>query len=209
VSILKKSVGVAAAALAATAMMASAAVASEATWVVKKGTNPPVSAKSPLSGGNVGPAILQTSLGQIQCDQTFSINLGTNPGPHPAGVVTGSLTSLTFTNCTDTIPLFNVTGVTANGLPWSGTVDAHPATPLITLNNPSVTISLAGGLTCVYGAASMVADADNANSEIEFINEPMSRTSGSLLCPANGTYTATYSVKDADGHSVEVIHQDP
>jgi hypothetical protein len=210
VSILKKSVGVAVAALAAMAMMASSAVADEASWVVKKDSDPLQSATSPLGGTNNGPALLETSAGDIWCDQSYSLRLDENPGYHhpvdnPDGVVRGTLTSLTFTNCDDNIFLFNVQSVTANNLPWSGIGDAHDQT--LTLYNPSVTINLGLLGSCVYQAGSMVADADNANSRVHFVDEPMTRTSG--ICPATGTYTATYDVRDADGDPVELIHQDP
>ncbi|MER8185209.1 Tat pathway signal sequence domain protein [Kitasatospora sp. NPDC094015] len=120
--------------------------------------------------------------------------------PAAPGTATESLTGLTFGSCTS-----NVTGVTSvrsltvGSLPYRVAVDDGPGLP-VTLTGGAAPIqatavlnSWFGNLTCSYQlSGAFSGNADNAAHSLAFHNEHFAKSGGSVLCPADGYFSATY-----------------
>ncbi|HEX2086296.1 MAG TPA: hypothetical protein VHF89_11485 [Solirubrobacteraceae bacterium] len=144
------------------------------------------------------------SAGDIDCSASaFGGTLGTNPFT-PS--VTGSLTSLTFSSCTDTIPFVTVSSVTTN----VGTgVNAKTATATwvapgtnstFAIAGVEVTVTFSSGSTCIYQPTGATATAKHnsnttpKNNEYHFDDVPVTKIGGTFgFCPTNGvTWDALY-----------------
>lgn len=107
-------------------------------------------------------------------------------GSDLAGTITSagatSITSATFTGCGAT--------VTAQNLPWSGSLSGGTATISsfkVNANVSGVSCTYGGSLTGTYtGSASPVT--------VTFSNVTVPKTSGSFLCPSSGTVSAKYTL---------------
>ncbi|GAA2796460.1 Tat pathway signal sequence domain protein [Kitasatospora sp. CM 4170] len=121
--------------------------------------------------------------------------------PAAPGVATESLTGLTFGTCTS-----NVTGVTSvrsltvGNLPYGLAVDDAPGLP-VTLTGgaagpiqaTAVLNSWFGTITCTYQlSGAFTGNADNAAHSLAFRNEHFAKSGGSVLCPGDGYFSATY-----------------
>jgi hypothetical protein len=169
---------------------------------IKTTTNVTVAAGATISGSlKAGTsAVLSSSAGNITCtSSSFGGTIGTNPNT-PS--VTGSLTSLTFSNCTDTIPFVTVSSVTTN----VGT-GANAKTATATYVGVSSTFSVAGvsatinftsGSSCTYAPTNDPATATHDsttspwNNEYRFNAVPLTRTGGTTVCSSTATWSSTY-----------------
>ncbi|MFK0113044.1 Tat pathway signal sequence domain protein [Streptomyces sp. NPDC091217] len=146
-------------------------------------------------------AALATSSGGgsgITCTgSTLAATVTSNPAA--PGTATESATTQTFSGCTSNV--FGVTGVrsiTVNGLPYStsaasdGTVTVTPAAGG-TIQTTVVLSTLLGSITCVYQAPSLSAVSSNSANSLTFTNQTFTKVSGSILCAANGYFTASYA----------------
>lgn len=122
--------------------------------------------------------------------------------PVTPGVAGESTTGHTFSSCTANIlGVTKVNSVTVNNLPFGTTVDG--ATGVVTVTGTDTapiqtTLSLGtilGSITCVFQATngSIVGAASNTDNSIAFTDQPFTKTSGSVLCPSAGFFTATYA----------------
>jgi hypothetical protein len=140
--------------------------------------------------------------GDIDCStSTVGGTIGTNPST-PS--VAGSLTSLTFANCTDTIPFVTVScvysnvgaGANAKTLTWTYV----PTGSTWTWSGVEITVCFSNGSTCVYqptGATATATHNSNTspwNNEYAFNQGWLTKVGGTFaLCPSsNVTWTATY-----------------
>jgi len=139
--------------------------------------------------------------GSITCaSSTLSGTLGTNPAT-PS--VSGSLTSLTFNGCTDTIPFVTLStvatnvGAGANAKPMTMTYLGAAST--LAISGLAWTVTFTDGRTCIYAPTTDPATAQHNshsspwNAEYTF-NVPLTRTGGtSFACPSvNVVWSATY-----------------
>ncbi|HEV3001523.1 MAG TPA: hypothetical protein VGW75_12350 [Solirubrobacteraceae bacterium] len=145
-------------------------------------------------------AVLSSSAGTITCTtSTFGGSIGTNPDT-PS--VTGSLTSLTFSNCTDTIPFVTVSTVTTNvssSTPKTATATYVGVASTFAVAGVTATINFTNGTSCTYGVTNnnpATATHDSTtnpwNNEYRFNAVPLTRTSGTTVCSSSATWTATY-----------------
>lgn len=143
-------------------------------------------------------AVLSSGAGNITCTtSTFGGTIGTNPNT-PS--VTGSLTSLTFTNCTDTIPFVTVSSVTTNvsaGSPKTATATYNGSSSTFAVSGVAATITFTSGGTCIYqptnDPATAVHNSNTNNNEYAFSAVPLTKTGGtSGACSSTATWTATY-----------------
>lgn len=166
--------------------------------VVKSGTN------VHLEGG---------SAGDIDCSSaSLGGTIGTNPNT-PS--VTGAITSLTFTGCTDSIPFVTIsclltdvgTGPNAKTLTFTYT----GGTSTMAVATVELTACFSNGSTCVYETLGPFTATHNSlstplNNEYSFAATPLSKTGGTFFgCPANPTYTATFRlVRASDGAAITI-----
>jgi len=122
--------------------------------------------------------------------------------PAAPGVASESTTAHTFSSCTANITgVTRVNSVTVNNRPFGTTVDSATGAVTVTGTDTApiqTTLSLGtilGSVTCVYQATngSISGSTSNADSSITFTDQPFSKTSGSVLGPSAGFFTATYA----------------
>ncbi|MGW2045711.1 Tat pathway signal sequence domain protein [Streptomyces sp. NPDC001858] len=130
--------------------------------------------------------------------------------PTAPGTATESLTAQTFSSCTsNVVGVTGVTSITVNNLPWAttvasdGTVTVTPPTGSA-VQTTVVLRTLLGSVTCVYQSSGLVGTASNADNSIAFANQAFARSSGSILCPAAGYFTAKYAPVTGAGEVVTV-----
>jgi hypothetical protein len=152
-----------------------------------------------VSGGVAFFATASGGTSGVSCStSTFSASVTANPAA--PGTAAESITGQTFSGCTSNVTgTTGVNSVTVTSLPMAATVasdgtvtvgsTAAPVTTTISLK------TLLGSITCNYSATngSITGTASNANNSIGFSNQSFTKASGSILCPANGFFTATYS----------------
>lgn len=161
-----------------------------------------VSANATISGSlKVGTsAVLSSGAGNITCtSSSFSGTIGANPNT-PS--VTGSLTALTFTNCTDTIPFVTVSSVTTNvGTGANAKVATATyvgAASTFSVSGVTATITFTSGSSCTYAPTSNPATAQHDsttspwNNEFRFNAVPLTRTAGTTVCSSTATWSSTY-----------------
>ncbi|HEV3001522.1 MAG TPA: hypothetical protein VGW75_12345 [Solirubrobacteraceae bacterium] len=145
-------------------------------------------------------AVLSSSAGNITCTtSTFGGSLGTNPA---VGPVTGSLTSLTFSNCTDTIPFVTVSTVTTNVGAGASAKTATAAyvgsASTFAVAGVVATITFTSGSWCTYAPTTDPATATHDsttspwNNEYRFNAVPLTRTGGTTICSSTATWSSTY-----------------
>jgi len=198
------------------ALMASAGVTTAASaTTIKLVTGATVSSGAGISGSlkaGTTAKLSGGSAGDITCTtSTFGGSLGTNPNT-PS--VTGSLTSLTFSGCTDTIPFVTVSTVTtnvstSNPKPATATYvtatstvaeSGVVATSTVAVSGVVATVTFTDGKTCIYAPTTDPATAQHNshtspwNNEYAFAAVPLTKTGGtSFACPSsNVTWSATY-----------------
>ncbi|WP_425276277.1 hypothetical protein [Streptomyces carpinensis] len=105
--------------------------------------------------------------------------------------------------------MLGVSGITIDNLPYAATVASDGT---LTVTPPSgstiqATVrlrTLLGSVTCVYRAASLTGEADNADNSITFTDQRFGKVSGSSLCFAGGYFTAEYAPMTDAGAAVHV-----
>jgi hypothetical protein len=142
-------------------------------------------------------ATLTTALGNLTCESTrFHADVNQNG----AATLTGRLTALTFTQCTDTIPVLTITSCHLHTPPVptiSITSTGGGTTGSVVLGDVVVRCAFAGTPNaCYFTAATANGVATNATSTIQYNNvaavgvSPTSDTLGAL-CPSTGTFGVT------------------
>jgi len=140
------------------------------------------------SGGTTGVSCTASS---------FSATVVDNPAA--PGTATESTTAQTFGTCTaNIVGVTKVNSVVVANAPFATTV-ASDGTVTVTGTSTApiqTTLSLGtilGSISCVYQAASIAGVASNTDNSITFTNQVFPKTSGSILCPSNGYFTASYA----------------
>jgi hypothetical protein len=144
------------------------------------------------------------NLGAIHCQQTtFEATLHANTGTTS---VTGTLNQLTFTNCTDSLPVIAITSCAldpTSSVPTIHIVADNSVDPLaqgtVQVTDPRVRCSIAGSTTsfCYYTGttSSAIGNAFNSNSRIVFPNVTAHHVTGSGdlsgACGTQGAFNAT------------------
>ena len=151
-----------------------------------------------VSGGVAFFANASGGTSGVSCAaSSFTATVTGNPtAPGPA---TESITAQTFGSCTSNVAgTTGVRSVKVNSLPIAATVASDGAVTVGGTATPvSTTIvlsTLLGSVTCNYSATngSISGVASNTDNSIAFTNQSFTKASGSILCPANGFFTATY-----------------
>jgi hypothetical protein len=192
------------AAIAAFGVLAVDATASAATTVLRTDPgNALVPAGTTVTGTSEGAATLQIpSLGTLTCHAGFSLTASVTEG-NPS--VDGTLGSLAFTSCSDTIPLIDVDTCSAISPFPTVTVAATSTTGgSVTLGNTQTFCHVVGtgtpGSGCYYLGTSPTGSFTNLNSTLAFVNVavdhkvPTGATNDlGASCGTTGTFTARFS----------------
>ena len=181
-------------ALGAASPALAAAPRTPVTLTLGSATGPNVAVGDVLSAALSGTSTLGTSAGNITCKAgSFSSKVLTNT----TTAATATVTSLSFTASTCTSGIPGTTGVTSIGLK-SGTAPVasiSPTTLQLTVT-PTVAVvlsSILGPVSCYY-AGSAVGNLVNASHSLAFPSVSVTKQTGSsALCPASGTFVATYA----------------
>lgn len=168
-----------------------AASASAATYVHKTTSTGNVAPSgSAVAGTQTGTALLTSSSGNISCTSgSFSGTVGASGG----ATVTGSLSALSFSTCTDSIPLITVTGCSAINTGSTGIVASSSSSTGGSLNLTSVQVqcNFSGGGNCVFSASTANGTYTNSTGNLVYSN--VATTSNGFGCPSTGTFSATYN----------------
>jgi len=176
---------------------------------------------SPCPSGNVYPsgttingtvnsagAVLATSGGlvnpTITCTASTNTLQSTSAGGGSGVAITGNLTALSFSSCTDNLRSCGTSG-TVTGLPspgsvsWTGSPGAFDGSLTVGPNLPSVTFTCRTGTTsfnCTFGGSSSVTGQVTGGlpARVSFnrANIPIAAGSGAQ-CPRTASWTATYN----------------
>jgi hypothetical protein len=156
----------------------------------------------PFATGNVtvkntssGVATLTTGLGTITCNTThFESTINNNH----AATLPGTLNRLTFTSCSDTVPLLTVSSCHQHR-----TSPLAVSTTLVTLTDVTVRCNLAGiAQGCYFTAATAAGVVNNPASTLSYTNVNASSVNPTGdafgFCPSSGTFSVVLN------HIVEV-----
>jgi len=179
---------------------ASAATGGVLTVGALNGTN-----VNPGSPGDTLTAVLNaggvftTSSGNISCS-TGNFTATVNTNPNKPGTATETVTALHFvpSSCTDTIA--GTSGVVSIDLKVNGAASAvdgtSPQLKVTSMDEKVVLKTSLGNLVCDYGTAGtvtqIVGSLSNSTGNVTFSAAPVARVSGTVTCPATGTFTATF-----------------
>ena len=139
------------------------------------------------------PVVFETLAGTITCNQAFfDADVNSNAG---AASITGTLTSLTFTSCTDTLLAINVSDCTLHAASMPTVQIAATATGgTITLRHTVVRCAVGPTTACYFTTVNATGAAVNATRSIDFTASVTAVTPTSDAAPAgNCLSTASLS----------------
>ncbi|MEU9451353.1 Tat pathway signal sequence domain protein [Streptomyces sp. NPDC048277] len=150
-----------------------------------------------------------TSTSGITCAaSTFTATVTDNPAA--SGTATESATAQTFSSCTSNVTgVTGVSSITVDNMPYTTAVSSDGS---VTVTPPSgstiqTTVKLTtllGSITCVYQAASLSGTSSNTDNSLAFSSQAFTKSSGSILCPSAGYFTAKYAPVSDNGAAVYV-----
>jgi hypothetical protein len=147
-------------------------------------------------------AVFNTTLGKLTCTRsTFTAKVVANPAKtgRPA-MARESITAETFSRCTISVRGVTITRLTVGNLPYNATVSDARGFP-VKISGRSrvkpllVTVTVKFGtstFSCSVKAASISGNASNRGNVIAFVKQKFVKAAGGRLCPASGTFSATY-----------------
>ena len=121
--------------------------------------------------------LLLPLFGTVRCaNGTFDATVGASGGLN----ITGTLHSLTFSSCTDTIPIITISSCHLVNGPRSLTITAlSHAGGTINVNDITVKCNAGGGNGCYYTASTALGLTDNTSTRLDFLSVGVTHTSGS------------------------------
>ena len=142
------------------------------------------------------PAVLTLpGFGVVTCtNNTFDATVGASGG----ATITGTLHSLTFNTCTDTIPIITISSChLASGTPSLTITATSHAGGTININDITVFCNAGGGNGCYYTAATAVGNANNTGAALSYSNVGVTHTTGSgdlgALCGNTASFSTTFT----------------
>jgi hypothetical protein len=179
-----------------------------ATTVVTEGGGTLGSGGTIMAGASDPATLTVTGLGTITCNTTtFDATLGGTTGD----VISGTLSLLTFENCTDTIPVINITGCTIHGDATLDITGTGASSGTVGVTDVTEFCAVSGSTSgCYYTAANAVGTA--TNSSLAYSNiavQHVATTSNDLgsLCGSGASFTVTLThLTAANGTTVTVTN---
>jgi hypothetical protein len=200
------------AALAALSLLALSAPASASTAIRTDPGGALLTGSTTLTNTSSTPFIYtMAALGTITCNQvSFDADLSSRSSATSLG---GSLTALTFTSCTDTIPVLTYTSCHLHGqVPTVSILASNDTGGVFTFSDSILRCGISGSATnaCFYTFATALGLGSNAASTVVFNNVALSAvgTSGSLgaACGTSGSasWTLNHIVQGGTNRTVTV-----
>jgi hypothetical protein len=204
------------AAISALGLLAIGSASASATTIRLDPLNTIAPAGSQIMNGGSGSATLTTDLvgnPKIHCANTaFSADIGASGATN----VTGKLTTLTFTSCTDNLPVINISSchLHNSGIPTLSIMAGTGGASTTALNDPLVYCGVVASTSgCYYTAAQANGTGSNTGSTLNFPNVAVTHTAAGTtndlgaLCGGFATFTVALSdltVRDPSGSSTTV-----
>jgi hypothetical protein len=196
------------AAMAALGLFAIGAASASASTTLLNAAGTQLASGSTIDNGGSDPAVLTLpGLGVVTCNNTaFTATVGASGG----ATITGSLSSLTFTTCSDTIPVINISSCHLSGSSPSILITATgDVNGTVALTDPTVFCAVSGSTSgCYYTAAT--ASGTATNSTLAYSNVAVSHTTGTgdlgSLCGSSATFSATLTDLTSGGSTVHVTN---
>ncbi|MGY5048687.1 Tat pathway signal sequence domain protein [Streptomyces sp. 900105755] len=163
-----------------------------------------------LAGGTTATLYSSaTSTSGITCAaSTFTATVTDNPAA--SGTATESAGAQTFSSCTSNVTgVTGVSSITVNNLPYTTTVSSDGTVAVTppsgsTIQTTVKLTTLLGSITCVYQAPSLAGTSSNTDNSLAFSKQAFTKSSGSILCPSAGYFTAKYAPVSDNGAPVFV-----
>jgi hypothetical protein len=157
-----------------------------------------------ITNGASHPAVLTVAgLGAVTCNSTvFNATVGASGG----ATISGTLNSLSFTSCSDTIPVIDITSCTSTGSAAATLTGTGTTTGTISLNDTKVFCHVTGGTSgCYYTAGA--ASGNGFGNTLSFNNIAVAHTTGTgdlgSLCGTGATFSVTLTdLKTSAGGTV-------
>jgi hypothetical protein len=187
------------AAIAALSLLALGAMSASASTALR--TDPSggrLTGSTTITNTTSHPAVLQTDKGTVTCNSTkFDADVTSN---NSATSISGTLTQLTFTTCTDTIPVVAINSChLATGNTPSVSIAANATGGHVTLTDVLARCVVAGSASgCYYTGATATGVATNATSVLSYNNisaiYPVTNPAdgiGAAICGTNALFSVT------------------
>ncbi len=148
-------------------------------------------------------AVFATSLGKLTCTKsTFTAKVVSNPakGAAKPATATESVTAQTFASCTISVKGVTIKSQSVSNLPYNATVSDAKGNPVKISGRSkakplllSITVKFGTStFSCSVKAASISGSWTNKGNATVFVKQKFTKASGGVLCPASGTFSATY-----------------
>jgi hypothetical protein len=159
------------AAVAALALLALGSSSASASTQLRLDPGSILSGATTITNTSSSPATLSTNGGEVTCQNTtFDADVASGSS---ATTISGQLTSLTFTTCTDQHVLLNFTSCHRHGTPLPA-ISVNGSTGTVTLTDVIVRCVIqSSNQVCYYTAATATGSANNALSTLTHTNIPV------------------------------------
>ncbi len=154
------------------------------------------------------PAVLTLpGFGTVTCTaNSFDATVGASGG----ATISGTLHSLTFNTCTDTIPIITISSChLVNGTPSLTITATSHSGGTININDITVKCNAGGNNGCYYTAATAVGNANNTGATLAYTNVNVTHTTGSgdlgALCGNSATFSTTFTDLTSGGTGRTVV----
>jgi hypothetical protein len=154
------------------------------------------------------PAVLTLpGLGTVTCtNNRFDATVGASGG----ATITGSLQSLTFTTCTDTVPFITVSSChLVNGTPSLTITATSHSGGSININDITVKCNTGSTSGCYYTASVANGAANNTGATLTYSNVSVTHTTGSgdlgALCGSSASFSTTFTDLTSGGTGRTVV----
>jgi hypothetical protein len=175
--------------------------ASATTLATDPGSVPFPTSTVSITNTTSGTSLLTTSLGNLTCTNTKFVATVNN---NHATTLTGTLGQLTFSSCTDTIPVLTISSCAMHGAsPTVHIMSTSPTTGSVNLTDVGVRCAFTSGGACYFTAGVANGVANNTTSTISYTSVGAVGITGTsdnlgILCPSSGTFSTSLT------HIVEV-----
>jgi hypothetical protein len=174
--------------------------------------NMPFAGSTTVTNTTSGPMVWTTGVGNLSCSASrFDADVNAHTS---ATTIGGSLTGLTFTSCTDSIPLLNFTGCHRHGATLP-TVTINGSAGTVAITDLIVRCTFQGSTSaCYLTAASAAGTYNNAASTLTYVNVPVAvittPTTDAIApgaCGTSGSWTFafTHIVQGGTNRTVTVL----
>jgi hypothetical protein len=183
------------AAIAAFGLLALGSISASASTALRTDPgNALLTGSTTITNTSSSPALLTLDIGSVTCSNTrFDADVTRNSS---ATSITGTLTALTFTTCTDTVPFVQVTSCHRTGATFPAIhITAGDTGGQVQIVDATVVCNVASGGACYYTAATANGNASNATSTLSYTGIGVTHVTGAgdlgFLCGNGASFSVT------------------